>query len=282
MVSPKTVARAIGVSEASLKRWCDKGILPVTRTAGGHRRIPIAGVIQFLRETGQPVVHPELLSLPAKTGRNEQPLEQSVEALCAAVDGGDWDQFRRLVLGAYLAKCTIADICDRLIAPAFHRVGELWDHGSLDIYQERRGCELCQRTLQEVISMLPAVPTAAPLAIGATVEGDHYMIPTKMVEAVLRELGWNAQAVGTNVPIASMCAAIRDVRPRLFWMSVSYLCDAPAFVSDYNKLYETAVEQGAALVIGGRALTQEIRQSIRFATFGDNLQHLVAYVQSLR
>ena len=33
-LSPKQVALALGVSEASLKRWCDKGFLDSTRTAG--------------------------------------------------------------------------------------------------------------------------------------------------------------------------------------------------------------------------------------------------------
>jgi predicted site-specific integrase-resolvase len=28
LLTPKQVARAIGVSESSLKRWCDKGVLP--------------------------------------------------------------------------------------------------------------------------------------------------------------------------------------------------------------------------------------------------------------
>ena len=48
LLSPKQVARALGVSESSLKRWCDKGLIPTERTAGGHRRLPLAGVLDFL------------------------------------------------------------------------------------------------------------------------------------------------------------------------------------------------------------------------------------------
>jgi len=61
LISPKQVALALGVSEASLKRWCDKGLIPAIRTAGGHRRLPINGVIHFIRQTGQHLVRPEVL-----------------------------------------------------------------------------------------------------------------------------------------------------------------------------------------------------------------------------
>ena len=68
LVTPKQVALAIGVSEASLKRWCDKGLLPFSRTPGGHRRLPISGVMQFVRKTGQSLVEPAVIGLPATIG----------------------------------------------------------------------------------------------------------------------------------------------------------------------------------------------------------------------
>jgi MerR family transcriptional regulator, light-induced transcriptional regulator len=68
-LTPKQVARAIGVSEASLKRWCDKGLIHSVRTAGGHRRLPLADVMSFLRKSGHPLVSPEVLGLPAVSSR---------------------------------------------------------------------------------------------------------------------------------------------------------------------------------------------------------------------
>ncbi len=52
------VAKAIGVSESSLKRWCDKGMLATQRTAGGHRRLTIEAVLEFVRGTGQEMASP--------------------------------------------------------------------------------------------------------------------------------------------------------------------------------------------------------------------------------
>ena len=67
-VTPKQVARAIQVSESSVKRWCDKGVIPTQKTAGGHRRIQLAGLVRFLRESGQVLARPEVIGLPATTG----------------------------------------------------------------------------------------------------------------------------------------------------------------------------------------------------------------------
>ena len=64
LVSPKQVARAIGVSESSLKRWCDQGLIETVRTAGGHRKMAIAEVLRYVREQDHNLVSPQILGLP--------------------------------------------------------------------------------------------------------------------------------------------------------------------------------------------------------------------------
>ena len=68
-VSPKQLARAIQVSESSIKRWCDQGAISTVRTAGGHRRIDMTDVMRFLRDHRYAIVRPEVLGLPAPDGR---------------------------------------------------------------------------------------------------------------------------------------------------------------------------------------------------------------------
>ncbi|MGB9623410.1 MAG: B12-binding domain-containing protein [Phycisphaerae bacterium] len=282
LLTPKQVARSIGVSEASLKRWCDKGVVPSVRTAGGHRRIPIAGVVQFLRETGYPIVEPEVLGLPPATGRGGETIERARRHMRSALEDGDEQRTARLVFDLYLAGHTACDICDRVLAPAFHDIGARWQHGEIEVYEERRGCEVCMRSLYQLRRVLPPVPASALRAIGATPEGDPYAIPTLMAEIVLREAGWRAESYGCGHPFSTLCAAVRTVRPQLFWLSVSTIGSVPEFLGGYAKLYDTAVECGVPVAVGGRALTEEIRRAMQYAAHGDTLRHLIAFARTLK
>ena len=71
VLSTRELAEAIGVSESSIKRWADDGVLHVARTAGGHRRIPLPEAIRFIRETGAVVVQPAILGLDDAASASE-------------------------------------------------------------------------------------------------------------------------------------------------------------------------------------------------------------------
>ncbi|MCA9674189.1 MAG: helix-turn-helix domain-containing protein, partial [Myxococcales bacterium] len=64
MLSPRELADALGVSESSLKRWVDAGRIRAARTEGGHRRIRLSEAVRFIRDSGTPIVRPELLDMP--------------------------------------------------------------------------------------------------------------------------------------------------------------------------------------------------------------------------
>ena len=81
LLTPKQVARAIQVSESSVKRWCDKGAIPTRYTAGGHRRIPLSGLMQFLRATKHELIAPEVIGLPATSGRTGRVIARAREQM---------------------------------------------------------------------------------------------------------------------------------------------------------------------------------------------------------
>lgn len=281
LLTPKQVAQAIGASEASLKRWCDKGLVPTLRTAGGHRRLPLDGVLQFLRESGHPLVRPEVLGLPSATGKGDFTLERAQALLTSALVAGDEEQFSRVVFDLYVSGQTVAAICDRAIAPAFAEIGERWDHGTVHVYEERRGCEVCLRVLHRLRAALPHPPPTAPSAIGGTLEADPYGIPTTTVELALLEAGWRAESLGSGLPVETLEAALERMRPRLLWLSVATFASRDAILEQTSRLFGKASELGAALVVGGRALSDDLRVQMQYTAHCDTLQHLVAFARTL-
>lgn len=281
LLTPRQVARAIGVSDASMKRWCDKGLLPVVRTAGGHRRLALDNVIQFLRRSGHELVRPEVLGLPPTTGKGDATIERARCRLRDALIAGDVESFVQFVLNLFLAGHSACDICDRAVAPAFHDIGTRWQHGQLEVYEERRGVQVCKCGLHQLGQVLPSIPVDAPHAIGATLEGDAYALPSTMVALALREAGWRAEFYGCGHPFSTLRAAIRNVRPRLFWLSVSHIASMSDFLESYPLLYREAVECHVAFAVGGRALTEELRHRIEYSAYCDNLRHLVSFAATL-
>jgi len=281
LVSPKQVARAIGVSESSMKRWCDLGLIPTVRTAGGHRRLPISAVLSFIRENHHQLVDPELLGLPPAAGTGARITQRGREELRDALLVGDEPRARRVIFDCWLAGRSLAGICDEYIAAAFTEIGELWACRDADIYQERRACEIALRILHEVRRGL-AAGASEWTALGGTTEGDPYLVATTMAEVVLQEIGWTSRSLGASVPITSLATAIRENRPKLFWVSVSYLPDEARFFEELPLLSATAEETGTRLVIGGAALIEPIREKIGGIPYCESMQALSRFASQLR
>jgi methanogenic corrinoid protein MtbC1 len=277
--TPKQVARAILVSESSIKRWCDKGVIDTRYTAGGHRRIPMSGLVEFLRSSKYALARPEVIGLPATVGQTERVIDRAYLQLTEGLIAGDEECCRRIILDLYMGEHSISTICDRVFARAFEEIGNRWECGSAEVYQERHGCEIALRLLHELRAMVAEPREEAPLAIGGAVEGDQYSLATTMVELVLRDAGWNAMSLGDNLPFTSIRQAIIRHRPKLFWLSCSHIEDQAEFISEYNKLFDELGDQ-VPFVIGGRAITEPVRLQVRYAAYCDTMKHLEAVAQS--
>jgi MerR family transcriptional regulator, light-induced transcriptional regulator len=279
--SPKQVARSLGVSEASIKRWCDKGILFFSKTAGGHRRIPLHVVLDFVRENEFSLAQPEVLGLPTSAGSGSRTLDQACRLYGQSLEQGDESRCLQLTLDLRLAGHDMAAIGDHVIAPAFHELGERWEQGDAAVYQERRGVEMTRHVLLRLKDTLAPPDPVAPTAIGATLAGDPYNLAGHLCELVLIELGWQACFLGSELPIETVAQAVEDLRPRVLWLNSSSLEGSESLVQDYGHLYEMCLERQCAVVIGGRALTGSIRQGLQYSSYGDNLGHLRGFAQSL-
>jgi len=275
------VAKAIGISESSLKRWCDADKIPSIRTVGNHRRLRLTDIVHLVRAGDLELQNPESLGLPSNSGTGKWTLERGQVDLFAAIESENAESLNRIIFDLYLSGSSIAKICDQVITPALHRIGEEWEAGNIDIYQERLGTNLVSRTLYRLQQTLPRAMPNAPVAIGGASENDTYTIPTLMAESVLHETGFDATSFGANVPLESFEAAAKTKKPRIIWLSLSEIPDEASFIREYVKFYEQA-SQHSAIVLGGRALTDSIRQQIQATAFCNNMLELANFAKALR
>lgn len=282
--SPKQVAQALEVSESSVKRWCDKGSIVTIKTMGGHRRITLDALQQFVSDSGRELRLPHLLGLPQLANSRTTEIVGKEDPLlfqfrnCLAI--GNESGCRQVLKQAIEESGSTIQACERMIADAMRGIGAAWEHNSLDVYQERRGCEICVRLINQLRAELPAIPPSAPIAFGGTPEGDPYQLASALVELGLREAGWNATNLGSNLPLESFLQAAHDTPPRLVWMSVSAIPNRPVFVARQNRLAEL-LSDDVSLLVGGRAITPELQQRLSYTAICKSVAQLVEIAEAM-
>lgn len=253
VISPRQLADAIGVSESSLKRWADDGLIRVARTSGGHRRIPIGEAIRFIRSARVPLLHPEGLGLPDLGGAGNAALglEPAGEQLFAALCAGQARLARGLLLGLYLRGQSVAEIGDDAVRPALQRVGELWRHDPAGIFLEHRATEICIQAVQQLRQLVEPLQSSLT-ALGGAPSRDPYILPSLLVASTLAAEGWHAINLGPDTPLETLLeAALRD-QPALVWLSVS-APQAPDFADRVASLAQRLGSRGCRLVTGGQS-----------------------------
>ncbi len=279
--SPKELARIIDASEASIKRWCDKGVLATERTPGGHRKIHVSSVLALIKENHVPVKDPALLGLPYSPGVSGLSMQDAQYCFETALEEGNEQLARYVVFDLYMNGTPPAVICDDVIAVSYHNLGDKWQHDIIEIYQERRAVQLTHRIINALREALPPAPAHASRAIGATLKGDPYSLPGMMIECCLSAMSWNAVFYGGEHPTDTLCSAIAIEQPRLFWLSVSTIANEQAFIQSLRKIYHTAADLNVLLALGGRAITPELRKKIDYTIFCDTVKELTSFAKAL-
>lgn len=286
ILSPRDLARALGVSESSVKRWVDDGQLAAVRTSGGHRRIPIAEAVRFIRKTGTPVVHPEVLSgasllAPGATsspGAEHEITDRLHEALASDEPG----RGRAMLLSLYLSGWPLAAIFDGPVKQALARIGERWRHEALGVVVEHRATDTCLGALAELRTLIAPPGPDAPLALGGAPSGDPYLLPSLMIAITLADQGFAERNLGPDTPLEVMVEALPRYQPRLVWLTSSVI-DRP--VRDLSR-HLVALSEGVrpwegVVVFGGRTVKALPRLPDNVHHLG-SMTELAAFAKGLR
>jgi excisionase family DNA binding protein len=281
-LSPKELARAIGVSESSLKRWVDEGVIAATRTSGGHRRIPRNAALAFARDHGYPLVRPDLLGLDevgSPAGADRGP----ATTLHAALREGRAADARRLLVSRFVDGESVASLIDGDMAPAMRALGELWQHDEAGIFIEHRAVDICTQILDRLRSLLPQPGADAPLAVGGAPEEDPYTLPSLMAATVLAAEGWRTMNLGAHAPASVLARAAADHRARLVWLALSVMGGYRGVSRETRAVADAMRAAGSdgVLVVGGPACRESGARPPEPARFAESMPELAGLARGL-
>jgi MerR family transcriptional regulator, light-induced transcriptional regulator len=253
-ISPKEFAQVIGVSESSVKRWVDDGLIEVSRTAGGHRRIFVGDAIRFIRSRGIRIVRPDVLGLPDQLAAPHIAHEEELsgEVLLGMLLRGERQTVIASLVRDYLSGRTLAALFDGPVAMALERIGEIWRHDEEGIYFEHVATNICIEAIAQLQGLAAPSAEIAPIAVGSAGPADPYIIPSMMVSAVLSENGFSTVNLGARTPLKTLERAAVSNRANLVWMAITSHPEEHQIEVFSTTAQRIADTTGAKIVIGGR------------------------------
>lgn len=135
------------------------------------------------------------------------------------------------------------------LAPLVHLVGEAWEEGRLEVFEEHLFTELVKRLLRQSIADLPW-SAGPPRVLLTTVPGEEHTLGLLMIEALLALDGAECVPLGPQTPILEIAAAARAHRADVVALSFSVAFPARQIPTLVQELQQV-LPPGLTLWIGG-------------------------------
>lgn len=175
-----------------------------------------------------------------------------LDALRAADVAGAY----RIAAAALGDGISVPELYQRVIAPAMHEVGRLWERGALTVADEHLATALTYRVLAALRPPIHAEvqlddSSAKRRVMLAAVEGEQHALGLRMAADVFEDVGFETVYLGADVPTEALLQAVASLSPDLLALSVTMPELAP-------RLEEVALTVNRAhprldLLVGGQA-----------------------------
>lgn len=235
-------AEVLGVHYMTAYRYVRLGLLHATKV-GGTWHVAASDLEAFRSGSATPVSDPT-------NAKRRAPWASRLEARLVAGDSaGAWG----VVEAAMTAGSELDEIYLDVVAPAMRNIGARWERGELDISVEHRATGIAQRIIGRLGPRFGRRGRSRGTILLGTPEGERHSLPVAMISDLLRGVGWEVSDLGSDLPVGSFLAAVRDT-PDLVAVGVSIsshegLAAAPALLSAVR-----AARPDVPVVAGGHAV----------------------------
>jgi MerR family transcriptional regulator, light-induced transcriptional regulator len=279
-LTTKGVAKLLRVSEATVKRWADSGLLQPDKTVGGHRRFSLNAVAHLRRELGiRPGADQPSPQKAQKTERIDlPPAVQFADTLLRA----DEKEAGAVLVQAYLSGAALTTLFDETVTKAMHHIGELWFKGNITVADEHLATRVVFSALQTLSAVVMPVHPTNQKAICCGIEGDLHELPVQLGRIIFESEGWEAQSLGPNTPLFALSDMVSRQRPHVVCISARSISDLDRATAEYGQLRKITRKLGVSVVIGGEGFRDPVfRERFPSEFYADNFAGLAKFIRSL-
>jgi MerR family transcriptional regulator, light-induced transcriptional regulator len=260
ILSTVDVARLFNVTETTVKRWADDGTLRCHKTPGGHRKFPMRNVVEFAEQNKfEPT---GVLTLPPQDGLGtsiqvailDRDFPSLVSAFVEKALSPDRTDLYLFFSFLYEHRIALWEIYDKVLYPGMREIGERWQRGDIGINQEHRASYETLDALARLQSEIFVKPDNGKSVVFACPGEELHEIGLRSAAYIFEAEGWTTHYVGARTPAVAVISAIRDLRPSLLALSLTYPTDPGRALEDLRLLSTTVHSMGVSVVVGGTGL----------------------------
>jgi excisionase family DNA binding protein len=246
------VARLCRVSDATVKRWEEAGLLKSERTSGGHRRFRAEEVARFQREQGLGLKQSHGDESVIKTTNRARDKKSLFDSgfLQSLFDGSE-EAAANVFITAYLEGKPLTEIIDRIVCPTMREIGESWHRNEISVAQEHLATRTAISALYKLRNALPVPEMKNRSAICCAMEGDFHELPTLLAQMTIENEGVEVINFGAATPLYSLSDEIERHAPALVCISAAVINDLERLSRDYKDFREKTAKLEIPILLGG-------------------------------
>lgn len=283
-LTTKEVARLCKVSDATVKRWEEAGLLRSERTNGGHRRFRADEIARFQRESGLGLKqqHGETSVIGSVTHRRRTKKSHSTSSLYHSLVAGREDESANILINACLRGAPLTQVFDEMITEAMKRIGDLWCAGELTIAQEHLATRTLITAVQKLRGTVPVPEPIGMLAMCCGFEADYHELAAQLAQMTLESIGWEVLNFGPNTPLYALVDEVLQHSPEIVCISSSVMNDIERTARDYKEFRAKIERLNVSVVLGGRVFEDErIRRRFPCELFAKSFSDVLEFAGKL-
>ncbi len=271
------------VSETTVKRWADAGLLKCFRTPGGHRKFKLDDISEFQASrgfvaTGMLTNHdwedPDVENFVNQENRDK--LRELTLYLAVQNQVG---RIRELLDRLYMRGLELADLYDNLLIPVANSIEEQLRTKKLSLGQHHLGCKNLESAIAYFYPRIVRRRANKKTALCASPDQETSLL-TEGVGRVLESEGWDCLNLGARTPFQAMAEMVKEEPVNLVCIcSVRTRLDATT-KSEFEGLCATAETFRIPIVLTGPSFAKaSLRDSLPSHEYFSNLASLRQYVK---
>ena len=266
ILSTADVARLFNITETTVKRWADEGTLKCQKTLGGHRKFDIKCVVEFATANGMEPVGTLVLEQDcfssaiqiAVLGRDFSALSNIFVEKAMSVDRHDLYEFLSYL---YQHGFSLWEIYDLVLRPGLCEIGDRWKSKEVDIYREHRASHETLDAMAKLQAEIFRKTSVGKQAVCACLDDELHDIGLRCAANILEAEGWSVHFLGSRIPYQSIVEAVKDVRPEIVCLSVTYAEVTSRDIEKLKELRRLVHRAGGKLVFGGQKMPDKCLDS---------------------